>query len=182
MAELGAAVLSADDVAREVVAPGSPMLPHLVAAFGPGILSADGTLNRELLAQIVFRSPEERAKLNALMHPAIAARAEKRLQELSRLGSDLVVYEAPLLFEAGGDARVDEVLVVFVEPAVQIARLCVREGIDREAAKARVAAHWPQHAKLARADYVIDNSRSVEETRRQVKALFIYLTRDCEVR
>ncbi len=177
LADLGAAVLSADDLAREVVAPGEDVLAQLVETFGTSILTAAETLDREALGRRVFRDAEERRKLNAIIHPAIAARADRRLDQLRAGSAPLIVYEAPLLFEAGGAARVDAVLVVFAAPEIQIDRLCRRDGIDRAAAENRIAAHWPQHAKLARADFVLDNSGTIEATQSQVEALYDYLTR-----
>lgn len=175
LADLGASVLSADDIAREVVAPGSLVLQQLVAVFGDVIQSPEGSLDRERLGRIVFNDPVKREQLETRIHPAIAAASEAHLQRLKLLAPPLIVYEAPLLFEANAESRVDEVLVVFVSPEIQMDRLCAREKIDRETAEARIAAHWPQHEKLARADYVIDNSGSFAETRQQVKALYDYL-------
>lgn len=177
LAKLGASLLSADEISREVVAPGGSILQRLAEVFGDEVLTADGHLDREHLGRIVFADPLRRQELNALMHPAIAALSELRLRELKEQAPPLIVYEAPLLFEADAESRVDEVLVVFVDPDVQLARLCARDGIDRKTAQTRVAAHWPQHVKIARADYVIDNSGSVEETLRQVEALYDYLIR-----
>ena len=138
--QLGAAVVSADQLAREVVQPGSPVLEELVAHFGPGILAADGSLDRSALGEIIFADSRARTTLNAITHPAIARRAEERLGRLRESGASLVVYEAPLLFEAGARKRVDAVLVVKIDPAVQLQRLMARDGINEEAARKKVAA------------------------------------------
>jgi dephospho-CoA kinase len=177
MAELGAVVVSADDLAREAVAPGSPVLDQLVDIFGKNILTEAGELDRSTLGHRIFQNHEERQKLNAITLPAIAALSERRLAALRSKAAPLVVYEAPLLFEAGAESRVDKTLVVFVEAEIQLARLCARDGIDREAAAARVAAQWPQYEKVKRADFVVDNSGSMQDSRRQVEAVFRYLTR-----
>lgn len=173
--ERGATVVSADQLAREVVLPGSPVLARLVERFGPEILQADGRLDRAGLARLIFADSAARADLNRLTHPAIARLAEERLAQLRRRGLPLVVYEAPLLFEAGAEDRVDRVLVVRIDPRIQLQRLMVRDGIDAAEARRRVAAQMPQEQKLARADLVLDNSGSPEDTERQVAALFARL-------
>lgn len=174
-AELGAAVVSADQLAREVVATGSTTWQELTAAFGPAILDQAGALDREALARRVFDDPEARARLNAITHPAIARLAEERLQQLRASGVPLVVYEAPLLFEAGAASRVDLVLTVIVDPVVQEQRLMARENRSPAEIRARIEAQWPQAEKVARADFVIDNSGPLAETQRMVAALYRYL-------
>jgi dephospho-CoA kinase len=174
-AELGAALVSADQLAREAVEPGTPALQALVAAFSREILGPDGRLDRERLGHLVFADPAARERLNAITHPAIARLAESRLQELRALGVPLVIYEAPLLFEAGAAHRVDRVLTVVVSAAAQQARLAARDRLPATAQQARIAAQWPQAEKVARADFVIDNSGSLAATRRQVEALHHHL-------
>lgn len=177
-AELGAMVVSADQLAREAVAPGSATLRALVVAFGPEILDSAGKLDREALGRMVFVDPAVRERLNALTHPAIARLAEARLRELRARNVPLVVYEAPLLFEAGAERRVDRVLVLTIEPTVQRARLQDRDQFDAAAVESRISAQWPQADKVARADFVIDNSGTLEETCRQVSALYHFLLPD----
>jgi dephospho-CoA kinase len=169
---LGALVVSADELAREAVLPGSETLDRLVGQFGRDILQADGSLDRKMLAERVFTNAGAREALNRITHPAIAALAEKRLQELSEQAGRLVVYEAPLLFEAGAEKRVDAVLVVRVDEPLQIERLMQRDGLTEGQARARIAAQMPQAEKVARADYVIDNSGSPEATSEQVRKIF----------
>jgi len=168
---LGACVVSADGLSREAVAPGSETLARLVAQFGRKILLPDGSLDRKALAERIFGDPAAREALNRITHPAIAALAEKRLAELARQGARLVVYEAPLLFEAGAEKRVDAVLVVRIEESLQLARLMRRDGLSEAQARARVAAQMPQAEKVARADFVIDNSGTPAATARQVRSL-----------
>lgn len=169
---LGALVLSADELAREAVRPGSETLRRLVGQFGREILQADGSLDRKALAERVFADARAREALNRITHPAIAALAEERLRELSRQGGRLVVYEAPLLFEAGAEKRVDAVLVVRIDEPLQLERLMRRDGLSEAQARARIAAQMSQQEKVARADYVIDNSGSPEATAEQVRRLF----------
>jgi dephospho-CoA kinase len=169
---LGAAVVSADELAREAVRPGGETLRLLVERFGAGILLPDGTLDRKTLAARIFADPRQREDLNRITHPAVAALSVERLAQLVARGEPLIVYEAPLLFEAGAERRVDAVLVVRIDPLLQLQRLMERDGIDEKEARDRIAAQMPQEEKVARADYVIDNSGSPEETEAQVRNLF----------
>jgi dephospho-CoA kinase len=179
--KLGALVLSADVLAREVVLPGSPVLESLRRHFGPQVIAADGTLAREVLAEIVFSQPQQRLELDKIMHPAIAILSQKRLSEARRLqqkNGGLVVYEAPLLYEAGAEDRVDKVLAVTVVEAVQLQRLQQRDHCDVATAHKRIAAHMPQEEKAQRADYVIDNSQGIVELQSKVAALYRQLVGD----
>lgn len=172
-ARKGAALVDADQLAREIVAPGSPVLQRLVRQFGAKILLPDGALHRARLGQLMFADPAAREALNRITHPAIAALATERLRQLKQTpGLPLVVYEAALLFEAGADARVDKVLMVKIDPEVQLQRLMARDGLDERTARQRIAAQVPQQQKLSRADYVIDNSATVAATLRQVELLW----------
>lgn len=169
----GARVISADELSRELVEPGTPALRALVAHFGSQILHSDGTLNRQLLGEVVFADAEQRKALEAILHPAIGELSQQRLQQaVDAVGpGGLVVYEAPLLFEVGAESRVDKVLTVTVDPAVQLRRLMVRDGSDASAAGRRIAAQMSQAEKVDRADYVIDNSGTLESLEQQVDQL-----------
>jgi dephospho-CoA kinase len=177
LVECGAILVSADHLAREVVNPGSPTLTKLVKVFGEGVLTPGGSLNREVMAQIAFSDPVARRKLESITHPAIVHLAECRLTELKNSPHDLIVYEAPLLFEAGAEGRVDQILVVMVEPVVQLARLQQRDHLSEVEARQRIAAQWPQADKVQKADFVIDNSGPLQQTLAMVAALYHYLTR-----
>jgi dephospho-CoA kinase len=170
-------LVSADQLAREVVNPGSPTLAQLVDLFGMDILTAGGSLDREVMAEKVFADPGARRMLESVTHPAIAHLAECRLAELRKAPHDLIVYEAPLLFEAGAESRVDQVLMIVVDPAVQLQRLLERDVLSETDARQRIAAQWPQADKVTKADYVIDNSGPLEQTRTMVGALYDYLVR-----
>ncbi len=171
----GASVLSADQLARELVEPGSPLLSRLVLLFGVEILTENGELDRENLGRLVFDDEEARQKLNALLHPAIATLSEQRLAELVKSGATLIVYEAPLLFEAGAEKRVNKVLVVTVDPHIQLQRIVARDRLDEVAARLRVAAQMSQQEKVARADYLIDNSGSFADLEKEVDSLWFEL-------
>ncbi len=172
LAALGAVVVSADELAREVVLPGSPTLERLVERFGREILLPEEGLDRRALAALVFADPRAREDLNRIIHPAIAELSRQRLRQLAAEGHPLIVYEAPLLFEAGAEDRVDAVLAVTIREDLQLRRLVVRDGLSPEEARARIAAQMPQAEKAARADYVIDNSGPPEQTLLQVRTLF----------
>jgi dephospho-CoA kinase len=172
LAALGAPVIDADVLAREVVAPGEPAWRAIVEAFGRQILRPDDTLDRARLGAVVFGDAAARARLEAITHPAIRARRAGALAELSARGFDgLVVQDAALLIEVGGAAEVDRLVVVYATPDAQLARLMQRDGIEREEAARRIASQMPLGDKARRAHYVIDNSDSPEETRAQVRAL-----------
>lgn len=172
---LGAKVVSADDLARIIVQPGSPTLARIARRFGAAVLCGDGTLNRAWLAKKIFSDPQARLDLDRITHPAIAELARRRFAVLAQESATLVVYDAPLLFEAGADAQVDAVVVVSVAEEVQLQRLMLRDGLDEKAARSRMASQMPLGEKLARADYVINNNGSLEQTRDQVAALIARL-------
>lgn len=174
---LGAVIVDADQLAREVVQPGTRVLEELVEAFGEEILGPDGSLNREALGERIFSSAEARQRLNRITHPAIAELSTRRLSQLREQKTlPLIVYEAPLLFEAGADQRVDCVLLVTIDPQIQLQRLMARDQCDAASAQRKIAAQMPQAEKIARADYLIDNSTTLDAIRRQVERLWAELT------
>lgn len=173
LARRGAAVLDADQLAREVVESGSLVLKKLVKLFGTEILQPDGSLNRDRLGQMVFADVKVRAMLNQIIHPEIGKRSVERLQELKqRTDIPLIVYEASLLFEVGAESRVDKILVIKIDPEEQLKRLMARDRLSEERARQRMESQMPQQQKLERADYVIDNSGSVAETLKQIDTLW----------
>ncbi|MCK6547683.1 dephospho-CoA kinase [Myxococcota bacterium] len=175
-AELGARVIDADQLARDVVEPGTPGLAAIVARFGDGVLDAEGRLDRKKLAAIVFGDAAARAALNAIVHPAVRRRALEQIQAASDDGAELVVYDVPLLFETGLDRELPDVIVVTARPDVQRARVAARDAMSPEDIEARIAAQLPVADKVARATWVIENSGTRDETRAQVERLFATLT------
>jgi dephospho-CoA kinase len=168
--DLGATVIDADQVARDVVKPGTPALRKIVQTFGNGILNDDGTLNRKKLGALAFQDPAARAVLNKITHPwikeAILGEVEKyRRQPAS---NQIVVVEAPLLIEVDLHHGLDEIWVVQVDERVQLERLMNRDGITAAEARQRIASQLPQAEKLKYATRVIDNSGSEDETKKQV--------------
>jgi len=169
--ELGAEVIDADQLAREVVEPGQPALRAIVDSFGPEILGDDGTLDRGKLAAIVFADPAARARLNAITHPPIHQRLVQAV-EARRHRPGLLIAAVPLLYENGRESSVEKVVVVWVDRATQIERLMQRDRLSRAQAEQRLAAQLPLDGKRDRADEVIDNRGSLEATRRQVDAIY----------
>lgn len=180
LASLGARIIDADVLAREIVRPGRPAWRDIVAHFGPGILEANGEINRKELARRIFADPQARLVLNRLTHPRVVARTAAILRRLAREEPNAVaVVDAPLLLEAGMDRLVDEVWVVKVSEETQIERLVKRDKLSREEAVQRLAAQMPLAEKLKRAHRVIDNEGPVEQTWQQVLAHWRELGRLC---
>ncbi|GAA2101543.1 dephospho-CoA kinase [Actinomadura alba] len=171
---LGAELIDADLIAREVVRPGTPGLAAIVAEFGEGILLPDGTLDRPALGSIVFADDERRAALNAITHPLIARRSAELL-EAAAPGA-VVVFDMPLLVEKGLAGLQDVVVVVDVPVEVQVERLMERRGMTEADARARIAAQASREQRRAVATHVIDNSGSLEELDKRVDALWAELT------
>ncbi|ADI25810.1 dephospho-CoA kinase [Geobacillus sp. C56-T3] len=171
MRELGLPVIDADEAARAVVRPGEDAYRQIVAAFGPGILQTNGEIDRAKLGAIVFNNEEERKKLNAIVHPAVRQKMLAEKEALVRSGAKTVVLDIPLLFESGLTSWVDKVLVVYVDDDIQLRRLMERNGFTEEEARARIRAQWPLAEKMKRADAVINNNGTREETRRQLLAI-----------
>lgn len=170
--DVGVAVIDADRVAREVVALGTPGLERLQQTFGPEILGPGGELDRAALGRLVFPDPRQRARLEAIVHPLVAAAvAEQRRELLARDPHQLVVYDVPLLYEVCMEGEFDRVVVVYVPRAVQVERLLARDGISTAEAAQRLAAQMDIEKKARRADEVLDNTGTPEQLRQQVEAL-----------
>jgi len=153
----GATVIDADEIVRELQAPGGAVLPHLAARFGAEVLRADGSLDRPALRARVLGDPGELAALNALMHPAVAARRRELVAAARRRGDRIVVSDIPLLFEADDPAAFDAVVLVDAPDATRRARLAERSLPPGEAERL-MAAQQPSAAKRTRSDFVIDNA------------------------
>jgi dephospho-CoA kinase len=171
-AELGAPIVDADQLARDVVEPGSDGLAAIVARFGAAVLEKDGRLDRKKLGELVFADARARADLEAILHPRIAAESQRQIAAHAEAGAGIVLYEAALIVENGLHRGLGGLIVVAVPPAVQIARLMARDGLDRAACEARLAAQLPLADKIAAADHVIDNAGSLAATLRQVAGVW----------
>jgi dephospho-CoA kinase len=170
---LGAKVLDADEVAREVLLPGRPAWTKLRETFGSEFFHSDGKLRRSKLRRLVFADPQQRSRLNAIVHPEVMRAIERRSEEMTFLAEDTVVLvDVPLLLEVGVAHRFDKVIVVYVSESVQIERLTQRDGLSIEEAGQALSAQMDLGEKVKQADFVIDNSGTLEETQSQVKKVW----------
>ena len=173
LAAKGAVVIDADAITRSLQAPGQPVLEQMVARFGPGILQADGSLDRQAVADIVFADPAALADLNAIVHPAVGAEIARRLGEESAT-DHVVVLDAPLLVESGrNDLRA--LIVVDVDPEVAVDRLVRFRGVREDDARARMARQASREQRLASADLVIDNGGSEADLDREVERAWTWI-------
>ena len=168
--DLGVHWVDADDVAREVVEPGTPALASIAEHFGQDILQANGALDRAKLREIVFREPAEREWLEALLHPVIREELIRQLHP-EQYPLPYVLLVSPLLLETDQHALVDQVLVVDVPVETQIDRTMARDDNPRDQVERIIAAQMPRDKRLERADHVIDNNRPKDEVARQVREL-----------
>jgi dephospho-CoA kinase len=177
--ELGALVIDADEGARAAVEPGTPGLEAVIAEFGPEY-APKGRLDREKLAQLVFRDESALARLNAIVHPLVRQWVAERTAQAAAEGVRVVVQDIPLLYENGLDAMFAKVIVVYTPPEVQVRRL-VAKGMAEGQARDRMAAQLPIDEKRRRATWVIDNAGSREATRRQVERLWTEITAEAGI-
>lgn len=176
---LGAAVIDADVLAREVVHPGGPAYRDVVDAFGRSVVAADGTLDRAALAARIFSDPDARQRLNTLTHPHIRRRMADEAARLTEAAdASVIVFDIPLLLDTtdGRDLDLDGIIVVYADADIRVRRLVARNRLSEEEARRRLAAQVPLEEKKARATWVIDNSGAPEETRAQVERLWQVLS------
>jgi len=170
LTELGAVVIDADLLAREVVAAGTEGLAEVVEAFGPQVLTADGELDRPAVGVIVFADEKKRRMLEAVIHPRVRERG-RQLEADAPPGS-IVVHDIPLLVETGQPSHFDAVVVVDVPVEVQVQRMTDLRGLSREEAEARIAAQATREQRLAAATHVIDNTGTLDELRARVAKVY----------
>ena len=169
LSELGAMVIDADIVAREVVQKGLPAWQQLKDTFGEEYFLSNGELNRRKLGQLVFSHPDELAKLNSITHPAIKAKIEERINDLKVQGyNGIVVVDAALLLEAGWETMVDQVWVVDAPMEKRIERLMNRDNLTRDQALSRINSQMSQQERIAKADKIIYNNSDIDSLREQV--------------
>lgn len=169
MRSLGAAIIDADQIAHDVVEPGQPALEDIRTAFGSGVFLPDGRLDRPSLSRIVFSSPEKRRVLESIIHPRVRERELALLEHLRH--HPLVVLNVPLLFENQLETHCDQTCVVIVSEEERERRLKGRDNATPDQVRRRLQAQMPQDEKIRRADFVIDNSGSPAETRKQVETI-----------
>ena len=177
--ELGAFHVDADLIARELLAPGGGAVREVIGRFGGDIVGADGAIDRKALAAIVFGDPRALADLNALVHPKVREEIARRIaaHESRASASAVALVDAALLVESGIHRDFDALIVVTCREETQVARAVARGGLSEDEARARLAAQAPLQEKLAAADYVIDNESSLDDTKRQVRAVWEELLR-----
>jgi dephospho-CoA kinase len=162
---LGAIIIDADEVAHAIIEPGKPAWEDIVEHFGSEVLNPDQTIDREKLGAIVFNDPEKLQVLNQITHPRVGEQFKQMIKDIKSQQADAVLFiEVPLLYETHMDRICDEVWVVWVDEETQIQRLMKRDGLSREDALKRIDAQMSLDEKARRADFVIDNRFSVEET------------------
>ncbi|MBH5318482.1 dephospho-CoA kinase [Paenibacillus sp. GSMTC-2017] len=167
--DLGAKVVDADAVAREIVLPGEPALEAIASLFGQALLQEDGSLNRSALGAIVFKDANALRDLEAITHPAIRKRMQERIHRYAEQDpKQLVVGDVPLLFETKQEHLYEGILVVYVPAKLQIERLMKRNGMTQEEAKRRVSLQLDIEEKRKRGNWIIDNSGSLDDTKKQV--------------
>ena len=169
----GAVIIDADAITKELQQPGTDVFAAMVARFGDRILAADGTLDRQAVADIVFNDPEELKALNAIVHPAVGIEIFKRIED-NRETDNVVVLDIPLLVE-GGRYKVGGVLVVDTPVEVAVQRLVELRGMDEADARARIANQVSREDRVAKADFVVDNGGTEAELEAQVDALWAWI-------
>lgn len=176
--QCGAIVIDADALAREVVQPGKPAWRDIVRHFGTSILNTDRTINRQALGAIVFSRPTQRRVLERLIHPRVAREQQRLTREATRNDPNAVVlYDVPLLFEAGIDKRVEKTIVVAADRNTQIARLKKRNDLSRTEALQRIRSQMPLSQKIRQADIVIDGTLPRTAGRKRVRDVFRMLSK-----
>lgn len=169
---LGAAIVDADQLAREVVKPGSEALTEIEEVLGKDLLLSDGSLDRKKLGALVFADDAARKTLNQITHPRIATAGQEAMHALAKQGEKIALYEAALIVENELHKSMHGLIVVSIPESMQVERLQARDGIDKQAAESRVASQLPLAEKLKVATHIIDNSGTPLETERRVKSLW----------
>jgi dephospho-CoA kinase len=170
---LGAHIIDADVISREIVEPGEPAYREIASVFGKGVLRADGTIDRRALGGIVFSDPGKLKILNEITHPRIIEKIGSAIKALQAKGGDpLIVVDAALLIEVGLHKEMSKVIVVYADEEKQVQRIISRDHLIEKEARERINAQMPLREKLRYADFVIDNNGRVEDTLKSVKELY----------
>jgi dephospho-CoA kinase len=172
LAEKGAWIVDADQLARDVVGVGSPALAEISQSFGSGVIAEDGSLDRPQLGRLVFADAEARERLNGIVHPRVLELSRQEIRQAQESGAQLVVYDVPLLYETERSGEFDGTLVVWVDPLTQLLRLRQRTGLTEDEGRQRIASQMPLTRKRELATWVVDNSGSREATQAQVESLW----------
>jgi dephospho-CoA kinase len=186
-ASLGAHVMQADEIAHQLMQPGEAVYQEVVRHFGDGILDPDGSVNRARLAELAFSNrPSRIQELNQIVHPAVIRRQEEWMEQVGRRDPHAISFvEAALILEAGSAKSFDRLVVVTCRPEQRVQRWADRLGVNEETARRevtrRMAAQLPDEEKIKAADHVIDNSGSLDETRRQVNEIYRQLKKEADL-
>ncbi len=174
--DCGAIVIDADVLAREAVEPGRPAWRDIVRVFGKKVLQPDRALDRRTLGRIVFGNRAKMKQLNAIVHPRVAREQNRLTREIASKELDaVIIYDAPVLIEAGAHNRMNKIIVVAADQATQIKRLCNRSHFSRAEALRRIRSQLPLAQKIKLADYVIDGTLSFEQTKNEVQRIYAQL-------
>lgn len=174
--DCGAIVVDADVLAREAVEPGRPAWRDIVRVFGKKVLQSDRTLDRRTVGRIVFGNRAKLKQLSAIVHPRVAREQNRLTREIARKEPDaVIIYDAPVLIEAGAHKRMDKIIVVVADQATQLKRLCNRSHFSRAEALRRIRSQLPLAQKIKLADYVIDGTLSFEQTKNEVQRIYAQL-------
>lgn len=169
---LGATVIDADQVAHELVEPDQPLFEAVASAFGREVVGTDGRIDRGRLGAIVFADPKARRRLEELLHPAIIRECERRMRQAELSGAAVCLVDAALLIESGWHSRCDAVILVEASETVRLDRLIRSRGLSRDDAILRIRSQLPQQEKRRHAHYIIENDGPLQETARQVQAVW----------
>ena len=176
--QCGAIVIDADKLAHEIVKPGKPAWREIVKTFGKTVLNADCTLNRRELGAVVFRNQTKRRRLERIIHPRVAREQQRLTRQAARKNPHaVVIYDVPLLFEAGIDKRVDRTIVVTANRETQIARLKKRDGLSRTDAIRRIKSQMPLQNKCLLADVQIDGTKRLNQLQVEVRSYYRHFLR-----
>ncbi|PFG74487.1 dephospho-CoA kinase [Tepidiforma thermophila] len=167
--ERGIPVIDADILGHRTYDPGTETYQKVVETFGQDVVAADGTIDRKVLGSKVFGRPEELKKLTDIVWPGIRRLASEQLAEFEAAGNELVVLEAAVLLEAGWEDLVDEIWVVVVDPEIAVQRLAARNGLDPDAARARIASQLTNEERIARGDVIIENNGTLDELNARIQ-------------
>lgn len=171
MKNLGCNVISADKIAREATQTGSECLKRLADCFGYDIINNDGSCNRKRLAQKAFSSRKSTDLLNGITHPWILRRTAEYISECKSNGSDIIIFDAPQLFESGGEKMCDLVVSVTAPTEIRLSRIMNRDGINKDEALLRINAQFDESYYTSGADYIIDGSQPLEQVKEQVTGI-----------
>lgn len=171
--ELGAYIIDADEIAREVIQPGEPAYQEILPQFGEEILNEDGTIDRSKLGRLVFSDPVKRTLLEGIVHPRVFAIEEARRRQIAQQDREaVIIFDAPLLIETRAYELMDKVIVVYANPRTQLKRLMERDHLEYDEAKRRIAAQLPIGDKRQHADYIINSGDPPEEVAKQTEAIY----------